>query len=355
MKRFLHIDFLRAVAILAVIVIHVFSDNLTSRLNFYIWNYLHVIIVAFVFSSGYVLYAHYASKITNWPGALMWYKKRLFRLLVPFYWYLLLHYALLLAFPRFFSGLGLTFSWSFLLQSVTLTGGISLNWLPLLFLQLAVIFPPLVLLLRKQKKIFWLFVGFAILTTIAGSVWQFPYSEYRSVMWIPWSLIFLASWYFYTKESSFANATDDKQKKQSIFPYFSISIASFIVFIFLYVLWQHLGRSLTLIDNKYPPNMFYISYETAGSFLLLGIGLLPFFQRHWTRLYLFVSRNSYGLFFIHYIVMDFMLSINHLSGGRISVWVQTDFVLSVSVGIAYVLSYSQKYLQAHSPFLTAAS
>ncbi len=327
MKRFLHIDFLRALAILAVIVIHVFSDNITNRLTFYIWNYLHFVIVAFVFCSGYVIYAIYSPKLTSVAHIFGWYKKRLIRLLIPFYWYLLAHYVLLFFFPKFFSGLGLTFSWRYILQSIFLIGGSNLSWLPLLFLQLAIIFPLLVLLVDRHKSLFWSYVGAAFLITLGITVWQFPYSQYRIVMWIPWSLIFLLSWYFYKNEkSSFPG-------RYLLFAF--LGAASFGV---LLVIWQHLGRSLTLIDNKYPPNLFYLSYGIAGSFLVLTLSLLPFFQKHWVRAYTFVSATSYSLFFIHYIVLDFTLSFNKSLGGHINVWIQTCFVVGVSLGITYLFS-----------------
>lgn len=335
-KRFLHIDFLRAVAILAVISIHVFSDNITSRLNFYIWNYLHIIIVAFVFCSGYVMYAAYAPKITTWFGILTFYKKRLLRLLLPFYYYLIAHFALMLLFPKFFSGLGLIFSWNFIWQSVTLVGGINLNWLPLLFLQLAVLFPLLVFAFAKKKILFWLYVVVAFLVTIGFTIWQFPYSHYRAVMWIPWSLFLVIPWYFYQKE----------QKKFTAVPYLSISLISGIFFVGLYFLWMHLGRSLTLIDNKYPPNFFYILYECFGSFFLLAISGWKILKISWVvASYKYVSRASYGLFFIHYIVMDFILSVSKNYALHLSVWTETIFVIAVSILVSLILTKGQKIIK----------
>lgn len=329
----MHIDFLRAFAILAVIVIHVFSDNLTNKLNFYIWNYLHVIIVGFVFCSGYVLYAGYGHKLTKFSLILSWYKKRLIRLIVPFYWYLLAHYGLMLIFPKFFSGLGLTLSRDFIFQSITLIGGSNLNWLPLLFLQLAILFPLLVVIFHKFRKLFWTYIGVAILITVGFTIWQFPYNHYREVMWIPWSLFLVIPWYFVLRE----------QKKKSSLVYFFLAMISAVCFVVLFVTWQHIGRSLTLIDNKYPPNLFYISYEAAGSFFLLGISFWSIFQNKcFVRIYQYISKESYGLFFIHYIVLDFVLSLNKMNSGKISVWWQVVCVIGVSIGIAYVLAVIEK-------------
>lgn len=340
MKRFLHIDFLRAAAIIGVIVIHVLSDNLTNPLNTFIWNYAHIIIVAFIFCSGYVMYALYAPKLNNLSSVGIWYKKRLIRLILPFYWYLFIHYSLIFLFPKFFSGLGLEFSWKFFLQSITLTGGINLNWLPLLFLQLAVIFPLLVIIFRKKRLIFWVYVLFAIGVTIDFTIWQFPYSHYRSIMWIPWSLFLILPWYFYDRE----------QKRLSPLPYLLFSGSAAVVFSLLFIIWQNTNRSLTLIDNKYPPNLFYISYESIGSFLLLGISILPMFQKKmFAAFYQFISKVSYSLFFIHYIVLDFILSVQKVLGIHISVWYQLIFVMTISIVIAWIISWflsAKKFLVA---------
>lgn len=349
MKRYLHIDFLRSAAILGVIIIHVFSDNLTSSLNTFIWNYLHFIIVAFIFCSGYVMYALYAPRLSGVASIIGWYKKRLIRLVLPFYYYLIAHYTLMAIFPSFFSGLGLKFNWKFIFESITLVGGINLNWLPLLFLELAVVFPILVMLLQKKKIIFWGYIIFASITTLAFTVWNFPYAYYREVMWIPWSLILVLPWYFVKHE----------QKNIKVKPYILLSIVGAIVFAILMAVWSFVGRSLTLIDNKYPPNLFYISYETAGSFALVALSLLPFFQKgKITSIYQFISRTSYSLFFIHYIALDFILSINTNFKLHLSVWYQLVFVLSVSLVIAWVISFFQSkkfFLQAHNLPFTRSS
>lgn len=333
---------------IGVVAIHVFSDNLINPLNTLIWNYLHFVIVAFVFCSGYVLYAIYAPRLTSLRSIFAFYKKRLIRLLLPFYWYLVAHYALLFFFPNFFSGLGLQFSWKYIFQTLTLSGGLGLNWLPLLFLELAVLFPLLLLAFREKRILFWAYIFFAVLFTTGITVWQFPYAQYREVMWIPWSVFFILPWYFYMQE----------QKKPSAKIYYFLSVIGLLDFFLLFVIWKHLGRSLTLIDNKYPPNLYYLSYGVFGSFLFLGLAVLPVFKKGFSKAYLFISKVSYNLFFIHFIALDFILKVNKQYTLHLSVWIQFIFVLGVSLGIAWVLLYLNKYLkgvflQAHNLFLTS--
>src|SRR3989344_7755026 len=122
-------DFLRAISTIGFIVVHVLSFNLASGYNHYIWNYLHFVEVGFVFCSGYVLAAKYQN-FANWHEIKNWYRKRLVRLLIPFYLYLLAHYAIWFLLPAYFSGIGLTKSFPFVLQSILLVGGVNMGWLP---------------------------------------------------------------------------------------------------------------------------------------------------------------------------------------------------------------------------------
>jgi surface polysaccharide O-acyltransferase-like enzyme len=54
-KQIDFIDFVKAVAILSLIVIHFLAYHLDTKINFLIWNWLHFVVVAFVFAAGYLL------------------------------------------------------------------------------------------------------------------------------------------------------------------------------------------------------------------------------------------------------------------------------------------------------------
>lgn len=319
--RFGAIDFLRGVGILGVIATHVFSDNLINPLNTFIWNYLHFVITSFVFCSGYVMYIAYKDKVDSLKKLPTWYKKRLIRLLPPYYIYLFAHVGLVFLFPLYFEGLGIQKNWQYIWQSIILTGGINENWLPLLFVELALLFPILLFLFKKCKPIFWGYIVVSCLITLFFTLSPFPYSLYRWVMWIPWSLVFVLSWYF---------AKRDQQKSSSKI-YLGISLISALIFAGLYVWFGNMHRSLTLIDNKYPPNIFYISYEFVVSFALLAVAQWKIFQRAWfVNLYTWLSSQSYGLFFVHFLYLDLLLQINKLYHLGINIWLQLVFVIGIS-------------------------
>lgn len=321
-KRFFEIDFLRAIGIVGVIATHVFSYNLVTPLNTFIWNYLHFVITSFIFCSGYVMYVLYKDKVSSWSSLSLWYKNRLSRLLVPFYIYFLVYLCLSLLFPQFFSGLGLQNSAHYIWQSLALLGGINENWLPLLFVELTFLFPFLIVLLKKVKIVLWLYIVLGILFTVWITISPFPYAYYRWVMWIPWSLVFILSWYFAQKED----------KKARVIMYTLISIVSSIFFAELYILLSHFHRSVVLIDNKYPPNFFYIFYEFAISFLLLVIASWKKLQSKWLTMGVtYLSSRSYALFFVHFPILDFCLQINKQYRLHLSVWIELLLVTIVSI------------------------
>ncbi len=324
-KRFDQIDFLRAVAILCVIVIHTLSFNLGVPLTNFVWNYLHFVVAAFIFCSGYVFIAFYQNTFGSIAKTLRWYKKRFVRLVVPFYLYLFAHYALWLLFPTVFAGLGLQKSFSFVAQSVFLTGGVNLNWLPLLFLQLTIISPFLLRAMRNQKVLFFLIFFFFILT-VFFTVRPFPYSYYRYVMWVPWSLVLLLSFVFF--------------KKESIKRYLFVGSVCFLVFLSLFLLWHQMLRSVTLIDHKYPPDLFELSYEVAITCFILAISRLSLFgHKLIKKIYVFISRQSYQLFFIHYIILDAVLLAKHKGIFWQNAFMEIFFVLFFSLFLCWLHSW----------------
>ncbi len=324
--RFFHVDFLRAVGIIAVIAIHTYSYSITSPRDFFIWNYLHFIIVAFIFCSGYVLFGKFTQPFSEAKSLGKWYLKRIQRLLYPYYLYLIIHFSLFYFFPTYFSGLGMQKSGSFIFQSLLLTGGINLNWLPLLFIELAILFPFL-LSIMKNKAAFTIYVLSAILITVGFTVFSFPYGFYRWVMWIPWSLIFILAKYFVQNEKNGIRLK----------PYIAIASGSGALWGILYFVFIFSHKSLTLIDNKYPPNLFYILYELSVSFFLVPISIL--FNKSYLRAAVtFISKYSYGLFFIHFIILDFVLKF--VASNKLVIDPSIEFVIVIITSVSLLALYN---------------
>lgn len=291
-KRFFHVDFLRAISILGVIAIHTYYYNLTSDINRFIWNYLNFVVVAFIFCSGYVSVSKSPS-IYNISHLFSWYKKRFLRLLIPYYLYLLVHYGLIFFLPHLVSGLDLKFNISNILKSIFLIGGANLSWLPLLFVELTLVFPFLIAV-SKNKTTRLLFLCFSLTFSLFLTVYGFSYNYYKLVMWIPYSLVLWFAIASYTWE----------QHKIPVKNYLFTIAGSGVVWIFLTFIWQQNSRPSYFIDNKYPPNFYYLSYSIFASFLLLFLASYIPKWEFFKNLITFISSHSYSLFFIHYILLD---------------------------------------------------
>lgn len=328
-KRYYYLDFLRAIATIGFIAIHVLSYNLNNPLNNFVWNFLQFVVIVFVMISGYVLSARYYDKIE----ITSFFKKRLLRLLPAFYIYLICHYAVSILMPTYFSGIGLEKSLSFILNSILFTGGVMLNWLPLLFIELYLIFP-FFMKYFKSKSIIIPYIAAALAVTIIFTFITFSRDYFRFVMWLPWSLIFLLGIYMERLES---------QKKNSLTKlYLVIIIINFIMFISFYIFFLSSHRSLNFVDNKYPPNLYYLAYGTTVSliFYIVVKHISPLIEKiKWS--YVYISRKSYPLFFLHFILLDLVL---RFSGGHWGVFVEFIIVLFGSLGILYLGDIIQNYI-----------
>ncbi len=294
-KRYLHIDALKALSIILIILIHILSYALDTKIRFQIWNYLHFVVIAFVLSSGYVLTAVYADKIKTLPQVKNWIIKRLKRLLLPYYIYLLTHFSLAYFLKNLFVSGRIKLSLGFLAASLTLVGGVDLKWFVVLFLQLTLIFA--LFLLVKQKKIY--LATALILGLIASIIFIFkPLQPYEVFMFLSWeNILFLGALFFIFEKKM-------PQMKIRLI-YLASGLAGFFIFLIL-----SKGGQIVFTQNKYPPNLIYLVYGISITSILLFI-----FQSLGSWLDLirqpieFVSRYSYQLFFAHYIAIDNALSL----------------------------------------------
>lgn len=330
-KRYFHIDFLRAAAIIGVIVVHTLQYNLKDSLTRFIWNYGHFIVPALIFCSGYVMEKHQYSfdKLSN---IFSWWKRRLIRLLLPFYLYLVIHFLLLIIFPAFFSGLGLIKSPAYILKSVLLIGGIDANWLPLLFIEMMLIFSVLKLIIKRP-----FILGFYILLAVFTTVFYTSrtafgislYDNYRLLMILPYSLIILLA----IKAAQGEKFEVNKKLYLIIIPFCTIILG------LLLTIWPNL-RSISLIIHKYPPGLYYLSYGLIISSLIILISTLKLFQQGIVnRFIIFTSKESYTLFFVSFIVLDFVQNQRKICPLINNTLIQFLLTISASFFIVYILRF----------------
>lgn len=323
--RHAHIDTIKTLATIIVMMTHVLAFHLGEYQTWFLWNYSHFVVVGLVFASAYLYADAHLTETTRLTVS--WFMKRFSRLYIPYLVYLIVHALLMYLFPYYFTGYGWQKTLQFFIQNLTLLGGVDFGWLPLVFIQLALILPVLLRVSRntKQRTIFCIFMcSFVLITTFV----RIPPQYSRLIAWLPWSLIAFLGLLF-----------SDAQKNDSIKTY-SILLRSipFIagIWIVLRMLLLYFRLPTSFDMHKYPPDLSYLSYGAffTAIFLLL-LNTYSIQQQTILRIITYISKQSYQLFFIHFILLDLVMTRFR------SDWIQESaFVilgsLCVSIGITSI-------------------
>lgn len=300
-KRFDEIDVLKAFGIVAVIIVHILTYSLSNPVSNFLWNNLQFFVISFIFCSGFVLASIYQDYFLSISQTIAWYKKRLIRLFIPFLIYLISHYALWIIFPNIFSGLGLLQDIDFFIKSALLIGGTNYNFLVMLFVELTLLFP-IFTSFFKRKKLLILYLILSGFITLSFTFFGGTYSTYRFTMWIPWSLVLLLAMYVAIKGKE--EVIDKNINKR----YLVIGVIFFILFLGLYFYYIQVAKSVIFYNHKYPPDFYYLFFGLSLTFFALIIGRLKIWQNKILKsTYLFISKNSYSMFFVHFIFLDAVL------------------------------------------------
>ncbi len=286
-KRYFEIDALRGLAIVTMIFTHTNAYFLHQKLVFLLWDISQWSVPVFIFCASYVYLKKTAAPET-FTHLINYAKKRFFRLLRPYYLFAAV-YVLLNYFkePKKLTP-------DFFIKAATVTNAIDINWLVLLFLIFAVLVPVIHYLAMKRKRLFYLYSAAAIFSSILLIFYRFP-GNYRLIMWLPWSLLIIFGWYM------------EKFENKNRLMVVGISI-SLMVFFILRLSETALHHSLAMFDNKYPPNLYHISYGIFSILLLYFLAKNKVFNLPVVKHILtFLSRYSYLLFFVHYLVIYFLM------------------------------------------------
>lgn len=268
------IDFLRGFALFTIIFIHSLVPYLSQADIHRWWNGAQYAVQMFVFCAAYIYFSH---EITKKEKPVEYIVRRLKRLLIPYFIFLISFLAiLLLTQPKMVTA-------SYILASLFLLGGVDVNWLVVLFIELTVVF----LFIKSLKTSGQLF--FYVLAALSSLMLLFVHLpvNYKLIMWLPWSVVI-----FYAQQVV-------KNERNNRFHFLSL-LLGMVLFAVSFVTLTILGRSTVFFDNKYPPNLFYLSYGIiwiAAVYLLQPV-LLPMMNKL-KRPILFLSSRSYTLFFIH--------------------------------------------------------
>lgn len=282
-KRLSIVDDLRGISILVMILIHTNAYFLKNKIAYMSVELSQFAVVAFVFCSAYLLYLKLP--LQSFSQFISYLKKRVIRLVLPYYCFLALYLVFLIPKEQH----KLTFSYLF--HNLFFTGGLDFNWLVLLFLELTVLMP-LFKLWKEKRGI--ILIGFTFLSFVSTLIFLAftPLPFYRWIMWLPWSLVVIYTLFFpriYENKKTF----------------WLITIILFLIFILSqqYVLVP-LHHSLRMYDNKYPPNIYHLSYGIMGINLLYFFSEKGLFSFSPVRQFVhFFSLHSYSIFFVHILVI----------------------------------------------------
>ncbi len=311
------IDFLRGLSIFVMILIHTNAYFLHDPVAKLLWDYSQFAVAAFIFCSAYLFFQrtiHF-----DWKTVLQYVRKRIGRLLLPYYIFLIFW------FPLIWFGEPKKLTPSFIFRQLTLTSPENdISWLVLLFISFVLIMPFLALVKSRMRWGFYLYFLAGFLSSLIFLFYTPPLS-FKLTMWLPWSTVIVFG--FYTVNSN---------KKQWFFP--ATIIGSLILFIMLRSIQQAAGHSLIQYDNKYPPNLYHIAYGIFSISLLYFLFTKGFLNVPVTRpLLVFFSRYSYSIYFLHYLIIFFItVFLKHVSFTWITLFLT---VLTTTLSIQWLLNH----------------
>lgn len=286
-QRLATIDIIRGVSIIAMVATHATAYFTKDPLAGGIWYISQFAVAAFIFCSSYLFFKKTTVEDISHFGAYL--KKRLPRLLVPYY-YFLLFYIPLLAIK------GKNMLTMDTVRMMTLTTPTNdLSWLVLLFLTFSFVMPLILWFHEKMKSLFYLYV----LAAVGSSAYFLFYPSpvhFKLIMWLPWSTVILAGYLVAKNETN----------KWLIPPLTMVSLAAFLASFFVL---QNAGLSLAQYANKYPPNLYHLSFGLLGTGILYMLSSTFLFT--WNplkKLLVYISLHSYSIYFIHFLIIHIFIN-----------------------------------------------
>lgn len=278
MKRNESIDMLRGTAMAVMILTHATANFLRNELAYFLWNTSQFAVCVFLFCSFYLFFK-------NPRQDLPYIKKRFRRLFMPYFIFLFFFIPL-----QYFHDQRAMNMFDVMRYATLTTAGNDLSWLVLLFFTLLPVGFLVSILEKKNKVVIHLFSGMVFISTLIFLFYKPPFN-FKLIMWLPWSLVILFTWFFVKHE--------DKR-----YFLFKTTLFMSILFIITYSVNIFFINRLSFYDNKYPPNLYHLSYGLLWTCLLLIIAKQGLFNIPFIKPFLnYLSRNSYPIYFIHFFIL----------------------------------------------------
>lgn len=346
------IDYLRGLSILAIIVIHVLAWHDRSILTeytriAYLFSFrdlLQFSVVAVVLCSGFSLYRSHSSISLNFAEIRQFYWKRLKRLLIPWWGFLTIFFAVHYTLNALFGSRLVDLSYDYVLSSYLMIGGVGFGWLVGLMIVLSLVFPFLKEAYQKISRTVLLTLIcaaylFSVIVYSANpiSVFENPLSSISPVSFASFAIAFVFGWsgiYIigFLLEDFFNDRGKLKKEMQLTFAFIGLSLLVRLIYgVF------NLNKNLYL--NKYPPTPIYLSYGLAVTFvlLLLFFSYKNFIHEHLRKILAFFSSNSYWLFMWNALTLSFIIPLlNIFTISNVYLKLFIDIILNVFLCSALV-------------------
>ncbi len=281
------IDLLRSVAIIVMIIMHVSPSYPRSSVANFIWNWGQWVVPAFILCS----IAVDRVTIRTPQDYFVYLSRRLKRLLIPYYIWLVLYIGLIRVFEGKFPPA------SIILKNITLTGGYDFNWLIVLFIAVTAVSPLIRRIVERSEiqSLATLMVCFTTSAVYLGnrSLWS---GAYRLYMIMPWvgvvvTIMLLLTWW----------KAGDRQRITALF------IVAVGMFLYWYRYLTDAGISTFTFSHKYPPDIYFVSFIVWSVIAAYALAhTVDQYVRRWRYIstaLTYVSMYSYRAFFIHILIL----------------------------------------------------
>jgi peptidoglycan/LPS O-acetylase OafA/YrhL len=281
------IDLLRGLSILQVIYMHVTPYFGSLPLAAWITNWGQAVVPLLLYCSMAVSKPIASLTWSTYIGVVI---KRMRRLLLPYYFFLVLYIVLTWS-------LGKTMSLRDFISNVILTGGINFNWLVLLFVGIGLMLPVFQYLHASRRNVWFVF----FVLSMACSVWALfnrasissSYRMWMLLLWIPFIQM------FQTVEVL------RRHNRRNILTLVLLLVVGFAV---IYVSLIGSVASVHMSSHKYPPDIYYYVFSSAAVALIVYLApyIVSLIPQLAIRYISYCSRVSYELYFAHILVLTWL-------------------------------------------------
>jgi len=318
------IDYLRAISILAIILLHLILPTMynpqtiysSNNVLFVLWTFLNLLVISLIICSGFSLYVSHPKLKIRKKDLTEFYGERLKRILIPFIVFSLISLVMYIFLKIFFMDILKVMTnnnapFQILNFFMIPIGWIFLKWIIGLILLLTILFPFLKWIYHKKIKALIIILLLYIINYIiyiqnpihANEFLNRSFSLFQGffsgiIFILGWSLVYFVGFYLadhYSKKTS---------RKTKVY----LSLTSIFIFIAVFLVYRGFGLSMNLSQNKYPLSPYFLSLGLTLTVIILNVlsVVKKSFPRFIKKTLDFFSYNSFWIYLWSLLVFVFV-------------------------------------------------